>query len=215
MSKPYTETDLSDQFDSDLNWRRKELSDLKLAIKVADKIARPALLRALVAMTYAHWEGYVKFCAEKYFQHLTLRRWPFTALSRQFYVNSFLARLDALFQTRNSIAARCKLLNEILDNRDLRFSSINSDLIDTRSNLSTDVVQDICLICAVDGKHFADNRFLIDQIILKRRNSIAHGQWETVDESDADDLVSNALALMSHFRTLLENKVYEKTYLAA
>ena len=36
MSKPYTEQDLSDIFDEDMIWRRKELSDMKAAIKVAD-----------------------------------------------------------------------------------------------------------------------------------------------------------------------------------
>ena len=60
MSKPYTEHDLSAIFDADLIWRRKELSDMKAAIKKADQFSKPALLRALVAMSYAHWEGYVR-----------------------------------------------------------------------------------------------------------------------------------------------------------
>ena len=93
MSKPYSEQDLSDIFDADLIWRRKELSDLKSAIKNADTSAKSGLLRALIAMAYAHWEGYVRVCANQYFEYLTLRKMQYTELERQIYVNSFLVRL--------------------------------------------------------------------------------------------------------------------------
>ena len=73
MSKPYTEADLSAILDTDLTWRRKELSDMKAAIRVADPTSKSPLLRAIITMSYAHWEGYVRTCANRYFQHLTLR----------------------------------------------------------------------------------------------------------------------------------------------
>jgi hypothetical protein len=69
--------------------------------------------------------------------------------------------------------------------------------------------------CGVDGSHFQDKRIFIDRMILKRRNAIAHGQTEFIEESDIDDLIADALGLMDHFRSLLENKVYTKSYLAA
>jgi hypothetical protein len=83
-----------------------------------------------------------------------------------------------------------------------------------KSNLSTDVIKDICLICAVDPSHFEAKRVFIDQLILKRRNAIAHGQQEFIDATEVDNLVAESLALMQHFRTLLENKVYLKAYAA-
>jgi hypothetical protein len=215
MSKPYTEQNLSDQFDDDLIWRRKELSDMKAAIKAADATSKSVLLRSLITMCYAHWEGYVRTCANKYFEHLTLRKLQYSALERQVYVNSFLIRLDALHKTRVSIEERCKLMNDILDGATGRFGYVHPDLIDTKSNLSADTIKDICLICGVDGAHFEDKRPFIDVIVLKRRNAIAHGQQEYIGEPDIDDLVADTLALMEHFRSLLENKVYMKAYRAA
>ena len=214
MSKPYTDRDLSDIFDEDLIWRRKELSDMKSAIKAADGAARSGLLRALVAMTYAHWEGYIKTCANRYFEFLTLRRKQYTEVSRQFYVNSFLIRLGALHQTRVSIEARCKLVTDILDGGIGRFVYVNPDLIDTRSNLNVDVIKDICLICGVEGNHFEDERVFIDRIMLKRRNAIAHGQQELIAETEMDEFIAKSLSLMDHFRSLLENAVYTGAYLA-
>lgn len=214
MTKPYTEEDLSNLFDTDLIWRRKELSDMKSAIYASDSVSRHALLRALVAMCYAHWEGYVRTCATRYFQHLTLRKNSFSAFERQIYVNSMLCRLDAQYQSRTSIKARCDLINDVLDGVSRRFAYVNPDLIDTRSNLNTDVVKDICLICGIDSDHFEDKRAFIDLLLLKRRNAIAHGQHEYIRLEEIDDFVANVLSIMSAFRNLLENKVYTKAYAA-
>jgi hypothetical protein len=70
-------------------------------------------------------------------------------------------------------------------------------------------------VCGVDGSHFEQKRVFIDTIILKRRNAIAHGQQEFIAEEEIDTFVAEVLALMEHFRTLLENKIYTKAYLAA
>jgi hypothetical protein len=215
MTKPYTQQELSDQFDSDLIWRRKELSDMKAAIKTADATSKSVLLRALITMCYAHWEGYVRVCANAYFEHITLRKLQFSTLERQLYLNSFLVRLDTMNRTRLSIDARCKLVNDILGGTGARFGYLHPDLIDTKSNLSADVIKDICLICGIDSTHFEDRRPFIDIIVLKRRNAIAHGRQEYIKEADIDDLVAGTLALMKHFSSLLENKIYMKTYLAA
>jgi hypothetical protein len=100
MSRPYTEEELSKIFDTDLTWRRKELSDLKSSVKTADIYSQSALLKAIVALSYSHWEGYIRTCANKYFEHLTLRKKPYSDFERQIYVNSFLTRLDALYKSR-------------------------------------------------------------------------------------------------------------------
>ena len=214
MSKPYTEHDLSSILDTDLIWRRKELSDLKSAIKNADLPARSVLLRAIIAMSYAHWEGYVRTCANRYFEHLTLRKKPFVRFERQIYVNSMLGRLDALYRSRTCLEDRCKLINDILDGENSRFSYVRPELVDTRSNLNTDVIKDICIICGVDYNYFEQNRTFLDVILLKRRNAIAHGQQEYIQPDEIDGLVATTLALMSSFRNLVENKVYTKAYAA-
>lgn len=212
MTKPFDAETLSDLFDEDLIWRRKELSDIKFAAKQADREAKRALLRATITMGYAHWEGHVRYCANKYFQFISMRKRPYAELERQIYVNAFLARVDAISQQRPDLLARCSLINDIIDGFSGRFSYINPKLIETKSNLNTDVIKEICLICAVDSGYFEKNRFFIDSIILKRRNAIAHGQQEFIEEGELDDLVANVLALMQHFRGLLENKIHTKNY---
>ena len=66
MSKPYSEADFSTQITQDRSWRLREISDLKTAIIRADDNLRRVLLRALITICYAHWEGYIRFAARKY-----------------------------------------------------------------------------------------------------------------------------------------------------
>jgi hypothetical protein len=213
VSKPFTESDLSFALDSELTWRRKELSDLKAAVRSADVIAKTVLLRALVTMAYAHWEGYVRVSATKYFTHITLKKRPYKELDSQFYKNSFLARLDGLFRSKGSTQEGCNFIKTILESQDSRFAFINEGLIDTKSNLNTDVIKDLCLICGFEDVFFESNRFFIDTTLLKKRNAIAHGQAEGIDIHELDDVVDKTLALMAQFKTLIENKVYTKGYL--
>jgi len=60
MSKPRTKDDLYHQLESGRTWRLKEISDLKTITLRSDSAAQKVLLRAMVAICYAHWEGYVR-----------------------------------------------------------------------------------------------------------------------------------------------------------
>ena len=215
MSKAYTSADLADQLDTDLTWRVRELSDLKTAIKGSQQNARPVLLRSLVTMLYAHWEGHVRFCASKYFEFITLRRHHYSQLERQLYVNTFLPRLDALYLSRGSVDERCRIVVEVLDSTENRFSRINPSLVDAKSNLNSQVLKDLCQICSVDFSYFETKAAFIDVILLKRRNSIAHGEGIYVESSEMDDLIDEGVGLMRTFKDALQNKVYTGSYLAA
>jgi hypothetical protein len=212
MSRAYTEADLADQLDSDLTWRVKELSDLKAAI--GDKSNAPAvLLRSLITMLYAHWEGHIRFCAKKYFEYVALRKHRYNQLEKQLYINSFLTRLGDLHLRRVGVEERCRLISDVLESSEDRFSRISPSLIDTRANLNTDVLKDLCRICGVDFSYFEPRETFIDVILLKRRNSIAHGEDTYIGSNELDTLVEEGIGLMRAFKDALENKVYTKSYL--
>ena len=215
MTKPFTEADFSAQITEDRNWRIKEISDLKAAITRGDNHLQRVLLRALVTICYAHWEGYVRFSARKYLEHVALRRFKFGELDRQFFRNYFLPRLGALSNSKSGIAERCALVDEILNSSDHRFSRINEDLVNTKANLNFDVFSDICLVCGVPAEPFAQSSTFIDLVLLKRRNAIAHGEDTLVALQDLDQIVNDTIGLMRAFGDALENHVVLKTYKAA
>lgn len=214
MSKARTESDLSAQLDADFTSRLRELSDLKRAIRDADSNAQQVLLKALVAISYAHWEGHVKFAASKYFEYVALRRLPYTSLQQQFYVNSFLVRLGAFVANRPSLKSRCDLISDALNPGGASFSQVHPDLVNTGSNLKFEILQNICLVCGIDSAIFQPYETFIDVVLLRRRNSIAHGDESVVGVHEVDELIDGVVELMRLFRNQVENKVYTKAYLA-
>ncbi|PWB94215.1 MAE_28990/MAE_18760 family HEPN-like nuclease [Methylosinus sporium] len=212
MSKPYSEADFSTQITEDRSWRLRELSDLKTAIIRADDNLRRVLLRAMITICYAHWEGYVRFAARKYLEHVALRKLQYGDLDRQFLRNYFLPRLAALSTSKKSITERCALVDEILSSSDRRFSRVNDDLINTKANLNFDVFTDICLVCCVPTESFAEKATFLDLILLKRRNEIAHGEETFGAIEDLDELTNETVAMMRAFGDALENHVYLKDY---
>ncbi|WP_424136319.1 MAE_28990/MAE_18760 family HEPN-like nuclease [Roseomonas chloroacetimidivorans] len=216
MTKVYREADLSAEFEQDFTWRIFEISSLKDAILDAAPKQQAVLLRALVAILYAHWEGHIKFIVEKYFQFITIRKISLHLLERQLHINHFIPRLAAIASSGAGVKQRSALLEDILFGGDYRFARIDKKLIDTRSNLNSQVLEELCLVCGLDySLLFKDHDDFIDRIVLKRRNEIAHGQDTPVGSEEIDTLVDNVLALMRSFRNGLENKIYNKEYLKA
>jgi len=216
MSRPYSDTDFSVQITEDRTWRIKEISDLKTAVnRAGDANLRRVLLRALVTICYAHWEGYVRFAATKYLTHVALRKLKYRELDRQFLRNYFMPRLAALSRSKKSIAERCELVDEILDSSERQFSRVNEDLVDTRSNLNFEVFSDICLICCVPTLDFEDKDDFVNVFLLKRRNAIAHGEDTFVEIDDLDKLTDQTIELMRRFGDALENHVVLKDYRSA
>lgn len=206
MSKPFTDEDLASQLSRDLTWRIREISDLKSAVLSSDSVARPALLRALVTIAYAHWEGHVKFSAQKYLVHIALRKITYSSLDRQFLRNDFLPRLAAISQ--KSIKEKGDLVDAILDGGMRRFVQINESLVNTKSNLNFDVLCDICRVCGIDSDIFSDYENFIDAILLRRRNSIAHGEDTFIDVNDLDPLTEQTVCLMRMFSNDLQAKAH-------
>lgn len=215
MSKPYSEADFSAQITQDRSWRLREISDLKSAIVRADENLRRVLMRALITVCYAHWEGYVRFAARRYLEHVALRRFQYGDLDRQFLRNYFLPRLTALSTSKTSIADRCALVDEILNSSDRRFSRVNEDLINTKANLNFDVFTDICLVCCLPIESFADKATFVDVFLLKRRNAIAHGEDTFAAIEDLEELTNETIGMMRTFGDTLENHIYLKAYKAA
>lgn len=215
MSKPYTADDFSRIVTSDRTWRIREISDLKNAIRRADQPLEKVLLRALVTICYAHWEGHVRISVKLYLTHIALRKHQYATLRPQFLKNYFLPRLSSLSTNNINMASKCLLLDEVLSSSNKKFSRVNDDLVNTKSNLNSEVLRELCLICEVPTEDFQEHETFIDAILLKRRNAIAHGEDTFIAQSDLNEIADKTTGIMRLFGDALDNKVHLKTYMAA
>lgn len=214
MTKAFSAPDFSSQLTSDRTWRISEIRDLRTAVDRADAITQRVLLRALVTICYAHWEGYVRFASRKYLEYVSLRKLTYAELDRQFLRNYFLPRL-AGGASRRSLPERCEIVDDILSASSRRFSRVNNDLINTQSNLSYAVFSDICLVCGLSPDLYLERQAFIDIILLKRRNGIAHGEDTLVGLDEKPNVGEATVELLRGFGDALENQVALKGYMAA
>lgn len=212
MSRFATVDLLVNAITQDRTWRIREISDLKSLIEKADANQKKVLLRAAVTLCYAHWEGYVKYAAKAYLTFITLRRHSYSQLKRQFLKNAFIPRLNALSNSRVSLKEKCELIDKILDGNLDRFVRYHPDLIYS-DNLKTSAIEEICVICDIDAQYFLEKSDFIDIFLLKRRNSIAHGEETMIHESDLLNLTDGTIELMRVFGDSLENNAVLGNYI--
>lgn len=206
-----TEAELTDHLDRDLAWRKRELSTLRLAIRVARNHEQTVLLRGAVCILYAHWEGFIKTSAQAYLQFVTARRPKYNELKRNFLVLGVRDWLKNAKEVR-SASFGAELLSFALDsgNRTIPVSIVRS--IDTMSNLNSTAFIDILNTVGFDTAGYVERRTLLDERLLKNRNSIAHGQYVDIEEENYSDLSTDVLGLMERFKNDIQNAAATKSY---
>jgi len=87
------------------------------------------------------------------------------------------------------------------------------DAIDTESNLSSSVFENIALSIGIDPEPFKAKNNLIDESLLERRNTIAHGEYADLAPNDYRSLADEVIALMRDYKTAIENAAVQDKYL--
>ncbi|VXD13807.1 conserved hypothetical protein [Planktothrix serta PCC 8927] len=202
------------RLEEDLNWRETELGILKQQARLASKDSDRyrVLLRALLAMLYAHYEGFCKFAWDLYLEELQKLgikrkdcREEIAKLSLQKYLNSFKwdLSIDSFWEFGQT--GFQKMLEENLD-----FST----KLDTESNLYPNLLKknsiQVCLNYQLVEKYEIELKTLV-----KRRNEIAHGKQMVIKDLQEYQKYEDAAIEVMHELAIsivdcLDNKSYLK-----
>lgn len=205
--------DWDKKLEQDLEWREAELSQLKLQATEAeeDTIRHQALLRALRAILYAHYEGFCKFALDTCLDALTELQ------PRRIDCKYRIAALSLQNQFR---ALSGDLSNENCASFIHDFSAIFNQTVEfnfqfaTQGNLHPRALlkyyQSVCL----PSDSVEDNRRMLEALV-RRRNDIAPGKQVPVrsfkeyqEHEDAAITVIHGLAIA--IIEALEQKQYLK-----
>lgn len=179
-----------DDLTTDLDWRETELGSLRILLSRKDvsKTQKEVLLRASWAMLYAHYEGFSKFCLSTFYDEASKRLLNCETLpprTKAFALDKQLKRLKSL--------PSLDLLNELEVYPNLPAATKpNFPEVDTKSNLWPNVMRELLLdadiiIDALDAHAVKLNT------LVTRRNGIAHGQKNFIDEVDYYFTYENAV----------------------
>ncbi|MFW7526165.1 MAE_28990/MAE_18760 family HEPN-like nuclease [Vibrio ostreicida] len=151
------------------DWRDGEFAKYKAnSLNVEDQL----WCRMCIPMIYAHWEGFVVDALKIMLKHLN----QLDLQSTQLPTNLVVVSLGDSYRTlsgKQSFEQRINFtqsFNELLD-KPVKFKT----KVDTKSNLKSNVFEDLCVAFGFDSSKFAGQLNDIDRLV-NIRNSIAHGE---------------------------------------
>ena len=197
-------TELSEFLDGELGWRKKELTTLNFTIKRARPHEQTILLRAAICLLYAHWEGFAKNAATAYICFVVSRGLRLRDLAPNFLALGFLSNIQQLEQSRKA-TLHAQLTDSFERQLSEPFRIDCEKAIDTRSNLNSKVLKEILQYVGIDATHYETKNPILDERLLRNRNSVSHGQRLEIQSEDYVSLHETMIELIERFRTDVEN----------
>lgn len=197
---------------ADSAWRKKEISLLKQRVSKAEGQQQATLIRASILILYAHWEGFVRFAAETYVEHINERVTRFKAPLSEHFRKLLMWRCvkrKGDFPHAKSPIGFLDALEEWSTRPDIFLSD---DMIDSESNLNSEVLQKILRIIDVPFVGFESKQNLIDEKLLGRRNVIAHGKRRTLTIDEYSEADKEVRALLDIFQRKIEHSILESAF---
>lgn len=210
-----TEEELQDAIDSELAWRKKELSAIKANVYSARNFAKNTALRSGIALLYAHWEGAIKNLAYYYLVYVSNLKIPYDRLKPNFLAISLKNDLKQ-FEETNKATLQTEIVNKLLSRYNQSSRIPTENIISANSNLNSTTFTEIMGVIGLSTDEYEGDYVLIDEVLLEMRNKIAHGEkldLISLDEERFNEIYSKMFMLIDRFSTQISNAASLKLYL--
>lgn len=200
--------------DEQLIWRRKELTDLRVLVERSrDNTSQQSMLiRAGVALLYAHWEGFIKTTGTYFLQFVSAQRLTHAQLKPNFVSIILRVRLNVANSSKK-VSTTGDVINFFCTKMESRANVPTKNVIDTESNLSSSVFNEILWMLGLDETPYSTRKIIIDNRLVSSRNCIAHGEALRIKVDDYLALHDDVMALLEEFRNQIQNSCVEKKFM--
>ncbi|WP_279636583.1 MAE_28990/MAE_18760 family HEPN-like nuclease [Burkholderia reimsis] len=162
------------------------------------------VIRAGVALLYAHWEGFVKATASHYLEFVASHRIPYRKLAPNFVALTLRSKF-AEMRVSEKVSSANALADFFCTSLDAQSRIPYKNVIDTKSNLSSKVLLDILAALGLGANQFETRLNFIDANLVNPRNHIAHGEALELTVDEYLSLRDDVIALIDTFRNEVEN----------
>lgn len=212
MAKIRTTDDLIQSISDALDWRRREIHNISSAFRNGRDAFSPHVRRASVVLAYSHWEGFIKEVCSFYLEFVSRKKLKIKELATCFVALSCMKALKEASLTRSPTPYH-QLVDFFRENEDDVSRIPYKDVIDTESNLSSDVLFKLSSALGIQlDDAFVLKKQFIDRNLLRTRHEIAHGEKTEVTPVFAQEICEQVDALMQAFKTSVENTALQQLY---
>jgi MAE_28990/MAE_18760-like HEPN len=221
MNEPKTLALLYERIEKEYQWRISELSSFRSTVLSATGNAQKGMIRAGIALLYAHWEGFIKKCADLYYEFVAFQKCKIHQLSDCFVSIALRSEIDKLQNTKK-LLIQTEVVRFFFENQDkTAYFSATSPI--RTSNLKYDVFEDVCTMIGIDiiqleeqyKRKFDRNiKKTINDDLVDKRNFIAHGDFLEVTEKEYKELYNVIInGLLYVFKEQVMNAAQNEKYL--
>lgn len=220
--EPKNISNLFDLIEKDYAWRISELSNYRSAlISEHNEKVKKAKIRAGVTLLYAHWEGFVRQLTNWYYEFVSYQSVKISDLNDSFASIILRSELNVL-ERSNKIKDHQRVIKVLFDDMNKTAFFPSKSPIKT-SNLKFEIFEDICILLGINILEFEirykrkfdrNIQLTIDEDLVSRRNSIAHGQFLSVTFEEFKklyDIVVNGF--LFNFKEIVMDCASNKKYL--
>lgn len=200
--------------ENDWHRRRVELNSIRTGL-LSDGDTDVAT-RALSVFLYAHWEGGFKKSCEiiaGFFVKIFERRIvSFSDCKADF--QDFL-RYHWLVHIHNKLYQidRCRLKHQNFEINPVKSIKVWQSSIDLESNLTWRVLDKEIKKSPFPWSYYTLYKIPIEERLLKWRNEIVHGQFNSIDKSDLENTFDIVTSVMNDWKKLKEKFLIEEQFL--
>lgn len=196
----------------ELKWRTAELDTWERLAKSCRPHEQIGVLRAGVALLYAHWEGYVKEATRAYLEYVSRQGLCVGDLRDELAAVALRTMLGSGEQSKKSSDHTSIVSALRAETRRKANISYDRSTIRTRSNLTFDVFEDIMHSVGCDSSRHELQKGLITNRLVKNRNDIAHGRLLLIDFEDWLEWRRRVVNILEDVRDQLRAAADAQTY---
>jgi len=174
---------LESDLESDLAWRKKEVSNLILLHDSGNELI---VVKASILLIYAHWEGCIKNICKLYLKYVSDLKINLNLLALSFEAIQLKGTISEIQKSSESLTLsnELKLINLLygVENKvfQVKKNLVSDDkdksIINTKDNLSTRILASLLDVTGMNNKTSLEiTEKYINQKLLNNRNKIAHG----------------------------------------